>query len=316
MGSVSFRTTDVRPAESFEAWTSAFRSVFGAVDIERTDSGHFFGALTSRHRAGLAFNEISYRGQNLRRTRSCVAHLREEYFTLSRPSRGPWPIDHNGHAVVLHPGRLYLFNQSTPYRSFDIDGYDTRNVVIPTARLRQRVPTLPQLFEGDLAACASRARVVSDFLDTLLASIDEWNDEEATYLVERLLDLVAFLVSDHGRGLESDDSSVRLAHRQRILRYIEDHLRHADLCPEAIAHANGISVSYLYRLMRPAGRTIGELVLDARLQRCHDMLGDIRHRDKTVAEIAYAWGFNHAAHFSRSFRARYDCSPRDVRRRQ
>ena len=35
---------------------------------------------------------------------------------------------------------------------------------------------------------------------------------------------------------------------------------------------------------------------------------------RTVSEIAFSLGFNDAAHFSRAFRARFGCSPRDVRR--
>ena len=34
---------------------------------------------------------------------------------------------------------------------------------------------------------------------------------------------------------------------------------------------------------------------------------------RTISEIAFGWGFNDAAHFSRAFRARFGCSPRDVR---
>lgn len=312
MGTISFRTTDVRPQDAFEAWTSTFRDVFGAVDIEPTGAP-FYGALESRRRAGLAFNRLSYRGQNLKRTRACVARLDEEYFTLTRPSHGPWPIDHNGRAVTLRPGRLYLFDQSTPYRSHDVAGYDTLNVVIPTARLRARVPALPTLFEDNLDANPGRARVVSDYLDTMLIAIDDWSDGEADFLVERLIDLVGFLVSDQGRGLDSDDSSVRLAHRHRILRHIEENLSRDDLSAESISAAHGISVSYLYRLLRPTGRSVGEHILEARLRRCHDMLRDPRHAGRTVAEVAYAWGFNHPSHFSRAFRARYGMSPSEAR---
>ena len=32
-----------------------------------------------------------------------------------------------------------------------------------------------------------------------------------------------------------------------------------------------------------------------------------------VSEIAFAWGFNDAAHFSRAFRERFGCSPRELR---
>jgi AraC-like DNA-binding protein len=34
-----------------------------------------------------------------------------------------------------------------------------------------------------------------------------------------------------------------------------------------------------------------------------------------VSEIAYGRGFNDAAHFSRAFRDRFDCSPREWRLR-
>jgi len=33
----------------------------------------------------------------------------------------------------------------------------------------------------------------------------------------------------------------------------------------------------------------------------------------SVSRIAFSWGFNDAAHFSRAFRARFGCSPRELR---
>jgi len=34
---------------------------------------------------------------------------------------------------------------------------------------------------------------------------------------------------------------------------------------------------------------------------------------RSISEIAFAWGFNDAAHFSRAFRARFGRSPRELR---
>jgi AraC-like DNA-binding protein len=42
-------------------------------------------------------------------------------------------------------------------------------------------------------------------------------------------------------------------------------------------------------------------------------LADPAERDRSVSEIAYHWGFNDAAHFSRTFKARFGMSPRDAR---
>jgi transcriptional regulator GlxA family with amidase domain len=37
-------------------------------------------------------------------------------------------------------------------------------------------------------------------------------------------------------------------------------------------------------------------------------------RDRPVGEIAFAAGFNVLSHFSRAYRARYGCAPRNARR--
>ena len=49
------------------------------------------------------------------------------------------------------------------------------------------------------------------------------------------------------------------------------------------------------------------------LERCRADLGTPALRTRSVGEIAYYWGFNDVAHFSRSFRARYAQSPREFR---
>jgi AraC-like DNA-binding protein len=35
--------------------------------------------------------------------------------------------------------------------------------------------------------------------------------------------------------------------------------------------------------------------------------------NRTITEIAFGWGFSDAAHFSRIFRARFGCAPRELR---
>ena len=57
---------------------------------------------------------------------------------------------------------------------------------------------------------------------------------------------------------------------------------------------------------------IGELVR-AEWNRCRDALVDPAFRHTSVSEIAYEWGFNDAAHFSRTFKVRFGVSPRGLR---
>jgi AraC-like DNA-binding protein len=55
-------------------------------------------------------------------------------------------------------------------------------------------------------------------------------------------------------------------------------------------------------------------VWDRRLTRCHRDVTDPAMLGRPVGEIAFAAGFNDLSHFSRAYRVRYGCTPRDARR--
>lgn len=44
---------------------------------------------------------------------------------------------------------------------------------------------------------------------------------------------------------------------------------------------------------------------------CSDMLEPL-HKGKRISEIALRWDFNDLSHFSREFRQRFGCAPREV----
>ncbi|MFV3077388.1 helix-turn-helix domain-containing protein [Niveispirillum fermenti] len=95
-----------------------------------------------------------------------------------------------------------------------------------------------------------------------------------------------------------------------LLRLVETRLDEPDLSPAAIAVAAGISVRHLHRLFAAMGLRFADHVRACRLERCRAALGDPVQGARSVTDIAFSWGFNDAAHFSRCFRAAYGTSPR------
>jgi AraC-like DNA-binding protein len=98
------------------------------------------------------------------------------------------------------------------------------------------------------------------------------------------------------------------------MRFIDAHLGDAELSPQAIAHAAGVSVRHLHRLFQETGLSVGEWILQRRLQRARCDLADERFRGNTVLDVASGWGFKDPAHFSRAFRAAFGLTARDFRR--
>jgi AraC family transcriptional regulator, positive regulator of tynA and feaB len=103
--------------------------------------------------------------------------------------------------------------------------------------------------------------------------------------------------------------------RRRMLRYIETNLSDPELNVERIAAAFRLSTRYVHRLMKEVDATPGNLIWSRRLERCADALLTPSNAAVPISQIAYAWGYKDAAHFTRSFKLRYGISPRAFRAR-
>jgi len=93
-------------------------------------------------------------------------------------------------------------------------------------------------------------------------------------------------------------------------------LRRADLSPEMIARGVGLSPRRVHELFGSEETSLMRWICQERLRRCRDELAAPALRNRSVAEIAFSWGFTSQAHFSRAFRAHTGISPRDFRRQR
>jgi AraC-like DNA-binding protein len=104
------------------------------------------------------------------------------------------------------------------------------------------------------------------------------------------------------------------ARRLQARRYIEAHLREPDLSSCSVAEALGISSRYLRMLFSGKEESVSRYILRRRLEECARQLSNAMWRGRTLTEIAFAYGFNSSAHFTRAFRAEYGMTPSEYRR--
>jgi AraC-like DNA-binding protein len=110
-------------------------------------------------------------------------------------------------------------------------------------------------------------------------------------------------------GKRSRGEALRAARLHRIQAHVEAHLSDPLLCAQSAARALGMSVRSLHLALAPTGESFGELVVRRRLAACHRLL---RHPDNaaTIADIAFASGFNSLSSFYRAFRREFGACPR------
>jgi AraC-like DNA-binding protein len=313
MTALEFDTATIAPKERMAAWSASVASVFGPFAISRNGSAEFHGRLKVKGRGTLRFGSLAYRGQNFERRKRDVARLANDYFTLTWPTAGQVRAEQEGVEHALRPGSLYLFNHAVPYSTVPQVDYQTVGVAFPCAALRQRLPQAQPFYAIPLDAGAPRGALLMSFVEHLAQGLEGWDEREFAELGDRLIDLVALLVGPGDGGAAEADSSVRIAHRERALRHIRAHLGDAELGPEAVARACGISLSYLHQLFRGLGMGVEECIFAERLDHCRKQLADPRARHLSISTIGYAAGFSHPAHFSRSFKRRFGVTPSELR---
>ncbi len=300
-------------SEKTDYWAGVLAEIWGHIQIEPTNRDQFDGRIKSVKSSRLVFNEIQYRGHNIHRTRSNIAMMKQSFHVLAFPRGNPWQMKLGRETFTLKQGNIYLLSNTVPYRSKDKAGYDTFNVMIPSQLLQNLIPLLETRYVFPLDQANKKANILQDFVRSLYGSLPFSGDDEARFMENHLLNLLAFMLKDKSEGIDASDSSVKLAHRKRILDYIVHNLANEYMSPETIAQEHGISVSYLHRVFKPHGGTVVDTIREKRLQAAKRLLTNSDMAGLSITEVAYRVGFKHPSDFSRAYKKRYGQSPKDAR---
>ena len=91
---------------------------------------------------------------------------------------------------------------------------------------------------------------------------------------------------------------------------IESQLTDANADRHSIATAAGMSERHANRLLSQESTSIRQLLIERRLAKCSEAL---EKTERSVSEIAYAFGFRQPNHFTRAFKGYYGISPTEYR---
>jgi AraC-like DNA-binding protein len=156
-----------------------------------------------------------------------------------------------------------------------------------------------------LALLANYARVLAD--TNAVAS-----DQARRVVSGHFYDLAALaLGGSHDSG--AHEKGVRAARLHAIKADIRDNLHRHDATLEDLARRQGISASYVRRLLGDDGTSYTDFVLEQRLVRARRLLLDARSSGRTISAIAFECGFGDLSYFNRVFRRRYGMTPSGMR---
>jgi len=248
-----------------------------------------------------------------KRSEAHLASVREPAFLLSLQTRGRLIMSQYGLVSTLGPGDIVLTDCSAP----GCLRYDepTRSLVlrIPRDVLADYIPSPERLCNMPLSRTLGFSTVIKEMILAMWREGAGGMDENLGARSSKLLiDLIATSFAASSK-LDIPDSAVSTTRLVQIKRHIEIHLRDPDLTPTSVAAAFKMSPRYLRKLFAANAESVSRHIQNRRLEECAGQLSNSLWHGHTITEIAFAWGFNSSAHFTKAFRARYGVSPKEYR---
>lgn len=320
-----WHTDDVPHRERFAYYRDAICEAFMELVPEReAGDGSVFGArVESLPIADGAVNRVRSSPHLVRRTRTEIARSPDACYYLNLQLGGVCVIRQDGNELRLSAGRVGIFDSAQPFTLLHPTRQDLHvaSFWVPQDRFSRLGLDPPDLAGRMLSDHPRLGLLIVEAARTLVEAGSLMEPAETEALFDSLICLSAVAArAANGGGSEDgagDAAPERRAFRPALLRAILAHIdRQLDdpgLSVEAIAARFGIGKRYLHRLFEATGTTVANHIADRRLDRVAARLAHPGSRHLTVAAIAYGAGFGDLSGFNRRFRARFGCTPRELR---
>jgi AraC-like DNA-binding protein len=275
----------------------------------------FRGSIRTAQLGATAVTQVRADRHRVRRTPKLIRQDDCGAFKLMLPFSGAAMLSQSDRDARIGPGQFVVYDTARPYRLAFEDPFALMVVMFPRHLLPLPRRDLDTLTVVPISGERGTGALVLSFLRQVAEHIEEYEPAAAARLSTATVELLAAaLAAATGSTSRLPARTRQSALLSRLQAYIEEHLADPRLRPGDIAAANHISVRYLQKLFSDTGRSVSGYVRGRRLERCRADLADPALAGQLVGTVAARWGFDDPAHFSRLFRATYDCSPRDYRR--
>lgn len=310
----SFSSDLLPKATRASEWNALYSQQLNTVDFTPADRQGFAARLSLGRLGPIQFARMCANRSNIERTRRHIVHGSPRLYSFLLQARGSSVFSHCGQEARLTEGDFALCDSYAPHSFTIADDSAVIMLRVSAATLKEHLPT-PEQFcgmhlrseVGLTGAMSAMVEKMQTQLETGFTSI--YDDRFARHLLEMLSMSYAI-----GFEREPDVSAVLRGRQAEVVRYIEDRLRDPKLTPASVAEGLRISPRYLRTVFASSGEKVSAYIIRRRLEECARQIVNPAWAGHTLTQIAFAWGFNSAAHFTRSFHEHFGMTPRDYRR--
>lgn len=300
-------TESVRRDERESVWQAALNHI--ALPSSRVrDVSRFHGQVTSViSPRGIEFSRVSAGAQTI----YGACSNRQPYLWLALPVRGTFLLGSSADPIEVRHGDILYGPTGCDSTLTLLNQFCMLYLRIPQSLIGQRLINLSALKPGLLTSENAPIRIFSRFLQSIVDDLEDLHDDHIGPVEVAIAEFAISSLAEKSGGGCFDAAGA--SNFRRICQSIEAQLGDSDLGPHKIAEQQNMSARYVQKLFQQAGTSFTHYVRRRRLEHCRSDLASWTHRNLSICEICFSWGFNDAAHFSRSFRADFGVTPKAYR---
>ncbi|MBB5054271.1 AraC-like DNA-binding protein [Afipia massiliensis] len=311
---ISFSTDDLRPQDRFDHWCEVRgKSLFGVtIELERERRANFHGRFSAVTIGNAVVAEMTASSYRVGRTPADIARVASNSLSIGYQIRGPGYVDigrgqvhriREGDFTVSHSEQPFM---GTPERS---DGFHFRTLKIPLSSDILLGARAHDLAPGTLDGNTKFTRLIA----AMFAALSDPHEPAASPEddVQHIARLALLARGRLATGLPESRAALRAGYLHAARAIMKRNLHRPDLSPATVAAEIAISLRQVHVLFEPTGLSFARTLTAMRLEEARRQLQTMPAR--SVAEIAYACGFDSIATFYRVFRSAYGMTPGDVR---
>jgi AraC-like DNA-binding protein len=306
-----FSTEAFLERERVAAWREIFGRTVVNLDIEPLHPTGFRSEATVCQLPGLGVLFAASDAMHLNHTRELV---RDGDLSFMAAPTCQCTASQLGRNPVLGPGDGVLMNNAEVGTMTLASASRFTTFRVPAAAIAPLVPDLGAVVARVVPADNAALQLLVSYLASALNTGALVTSDLRQLAVTHIYDLLAVsLGATRDAAAIAEGRGVRAARLRALKADIVENIGRLDLSVDTVAMRQGITPSYIRKLLESEGATFTELVLSQRLERAHRMLADPQFADRTIAAVAFAVGFGDLSYFNRAFRRRYGATPSDVR---
>ncbi|WP_448029169.1 helix-turn-helix domain-containing protein [Bradyrhizobium liaoningense] len=313
----AWNTAGVRSTEQFAYYREAICQAFMNLTPEPAAAAGFPASVEHVRLGNAAINRVSFPEHVVRRSAADIAASDRSCFYLNLKLAGRCRIQQDDREISLSSGQVGIFDSDRQFSLLHDRGPQLRvaSFWVPAEALRERLPASFDVGAARVSDDPFVGHLIVETARTLSDGALRMSEDEGVRLFRVLIELVAVSLSRRSRVGAAESESLADATTLALKRAIHRRLREPGLAVADVAEAVGISERYVHKLLARSGSSFTDYVIDHRLDGAARDLRDPAMADRAIGAIAFDWGFSDLSHFTRRFKQRFGCRPRDWRAR-